>query len=141
MIDRPKGRILSLDIGDVRIGVAISDPLGIIANTLGFISGESKKEKINKIKEIIKMKSPVLIVAGLPLNMDGSRGKASLKIKKFVKLLRKEIDIPVEMVDERLTTSEAQKLLISADVSRSKRKNVVDGMAASLILQKYLEMN
>lgn len=139
MPENQKKRILSLDVGEIRTGVAISDPMGFTSRSLGFISGESKKEKIAKIVELIEKHSPEKIVVGIPINMNGTKGSAAEKVLKFVQQLRKEIKIPIETIDERLSSAEAERLLITADVSRSKRKKVIDGMSAVLILQTYLE--
>lgn len=138
---KTKGRILALDLGEVRIGAALSDPLGFSASSLGSVKVTGRKDSVLKIKQLVDKHQPVLVVAGLPLNLDGTMGIAAEKIMKLVKLLKEELAIPVETMDERMTTAEAQKLLISSGVSRSKRKKVVDGMAACLILQKYLEIN
>ena len=135
---KPMGRILALDIGDVRIGTSISDPLGITTTSVGNITGENRKEKVEGVIKIVNEHQPAIIIVGMPINMDGSRGAAAKKVKKFVQMLKKETSIPVETIDERLTTVEAERVLLSADVRRSDRRKVIDGMAASLILQKYL---
>lgn len=132
------GRILALDIGEVRIGTAISDPLGITSSSPGYVTGTGRKEKISRIIEITKEYEPVLILIGLPLNMDGTKGESAKKALKFMKLLKRETDIPIKAIDERLTTKEAERLLKASDVSIADRREVIDGMAASLILQKYL---
>ena len=133
------GRILALDIGEVRVGTSICDPLGITTHSPGYVTGEGRKEKIARIIEIIKEYEPVLILVGLPLNMDGTRGESAKKALKFMKLLNRETELPIKAIDERLTTKEAERLLKSSDVSISDRREVIDGMAASLILQKYLD--
>lgn len=138
-INAISGRILALDYGKVRIGAAISDPLGITASSLGCIKIEGKEDALKKIVELVAQRQPSVVVMGIPVDMDGKTGIAAKKARKFARELGENIAVPLETIDERLTTAEAQKLLLSADVSRRRRKEVVDGMAASLILQKYLE--
>lgn len=133
------GRIMGLDIGDRTIGVAVSDLMGMTAQGVKTIKRTSKKNDIEEIKQIIKEKQVNLIVSGLPKNMNGTVGPQGEKVKKFCELIKEEIDIEIEFWDERLTTVAAEKTLITADVSRKKRKNVIDMMAAVLILQGYLD--
>lgn len=133
------GRIMGLDIGDRTIGVAVSDLMGMTAQGVKTIKRTSKKNDIDEIKNIIKEKNVNLIVSGLPKNMNGTVGSQGEKVKKFCELIKEEIDIDIEFWDERLTTVAAEKTLITADVSRKKRKNVIDMMAAVLILQGYLD--
>lgn len=133
------GRIMGLDIGDRTIGVAVSDLMGMTAQGVKTIKRTSKKNDIDEIKNIIKEKNVNLIVSGLPKNMNGTVGPQGEKVKKFCELIKEEIDINIEFWDERLTTVAAEKTLITADVSRKKRKNVIDMMAAVLILQGYLD--
>ncbi|WP_300280038.1 Holliday junction resolvase RuvX [Peptacetobacter sp.] len=133
------GRIMGLDIGDRTIGVAVSDLMGMTAQGVKTIKRTSKKNDIDEIKNIIKEKNVNLIVSGLPKNMNGTVGPQGEKVKKFCELIKEEIDIDIEFWDERLTTVAAEKTLITADVSRKKRKNVIDMMAAVLILQGYLD--
>lgn len=133
------GRIMGLDIGDRTIGVAVSDLMGMTAQGVKTIKRTSKKNDIDEIKNIIKEKNVNLIVSGLPKNMNGTVGPQGEKVKKFCELIKEEINIDIEFWDERLTTVAAEKTLITADVSRKKRKNVIDMMAAVLILQGYLD--
>ena len=133
------GRILAIDYGEKRIGVAISDIMGIIAQPLDTIQRKDYEEDLKNIKNIIKQNSVVEVVIGLPKNMDGRLGDSAMKIVHFVSQLRKAIDLPIRVWDERLTTAESEKLLIESDVSRKKRRKKIDKIAASLILQGYLE--
>ncbi len=133
------GRIIALDIGKKRIGLAISDPLGISASPAGFIKCQGFKKTVREIVDVIEEKETSGVVVGIPFKTDGTMGESAEMASRYVDRLRNLLSIPVETVDERFTTAEAQKLLIEADVSRSKRKQVIDGMAASLILQKYME--
>lgn len=133
-------RILGLDLGDKKIGLALSDPMGWTAQGLGVItSSGSIDADIARIKEYIDQYEVDKVIVGLPLNMDGSIGPRAEKAKDFAARMKKRLNIPVEMTDERLTTVAAGKLLIKADLSRAKRKKVIDKMAAVLILQNYLD--
>lgn len=133
------GRILALDPGTVRMGAALSDPLGVTVKNLGSFEGTGRKQFLEHAKNLVKKHLPVAVVVGVPINMDGTRGEMAKKAEKFARSLKSVLDVPVKMVDERLTTSEAERMLISADVSRKKRKNIIDGTAASIILKKYLD--
>ena len=134
-----KAKILALDYGSKRIGVAVSDPLGITAQPVTVIHRKGKKKDIPELLEIIKEREVDKIVIGLPLNMSGSKGTLYDEVKKFGTLLEKKSSLPVDYFDERLTTMQAEKVLISGDVSRNKRRKVIDKMAAVLILQNYLD--
>lgn len=133
------GRIMGLDIGDKTIGVAVSDLMGMTAQGIKTIKRTSKKNDIEEIKQIIKEKQVNLIVSGLPKNMNGTVGPQGEKVQKLCELIKEETGLEIEFWDERLTTVAAEKTLITADVSRKKRKNVIDMMAAVLILQGYLD--
>jgi len=127
-------RILGIDYGEKRIGLAISDPLLIIAHPLTFV------EKLEDIKEIIN-KYPDLeeIVIGLPKSMSGEIKESAQKVLSFVEELKKQITVPIKTWDERLTTVAMQKSLISLGVSRKKRKKKIDQSAAAYMLQGYLD--
>ncbi|MFA5164427.1 MAG: Holliday junction resolvase RuvX [Candidatus Omnitrophota bacterium] len=132
-------RILGLDVGDRRIGVAVSDPLGIIAQGVTVIERKTLDEDLKAIKDIIVKYGAESIVVGMPINMDGTKGKSADKVTEFVGVLSSSAGIPVATYDERLSTKESEKFLISSDVSRKKRKSVIDKIAAQLILESYLE--
>lgn len=133
-------RIMGLDLGDKKIGVALSDPLGWTAQGLEVIpSTGSASEDIKKIKEIARQYGVERVVVGLPRNMDGSPGPRAEMARDFAGRLAKALGLPVEMWDERLTTAAAERLLIEADLSRARRRQVIDKMAAALILQSYLD--
>ena len=132
-------RILALDHGSKRMGVAISDELKMIAQPLEFIPAEPFAEFLARLKEIIHEKEVELILLGLPRNMDGSYGPAALKVQDFAAALRNAIAIPVQTWDERLTSVQANRLLIESGVRREKRKQKVDKMAAAILLQSYLD--
>jgi len=128
-----------LDIGEKRIGVAISDELYFSANGLDVIERKNNGEDINKIAEIVSRYNVVKIVVGLPKNMDGSVGPSGEEVKKYVNKLQNALEVEVDFWDERLSTVAAEKTLIEADISRKKRKKVIDKMAAVFILQNYLD--
>lgn len=133
-------RILGLDVGDKTIGVAISDPLGITAQGLEVIRRSDSNDKdFNRLKELVESREVAKVVVGLPRNMNGSMGPRAEKVLLFVQSLKKYLDLPVETWDERLSTVEAERLLITADMSRGKRRKIIDKMAATIILQGYLD--
>jgi putative Holliday junction resolvase len=132
-------RILSLDVGEKRIGMALSDALGLIAQQLDTLVRKNEEEDFRRIKDIINEKEVTQIVVGLPLNMDGSAGPKAEEINRFIDELKEACDIPVKIWDERLTTRQADRILREADVSRKKRKRLDDKLAAQLILQSYLD--
>ncbi|QQK79587.1 Holliday junction resolvase RuvX [Salicibibacter cibi] len=132
-------KILGLDVGDKRIGVAISDALGLTAQGLETIAVKGHESTIAKILKVVCEHDVEKIVVGLPKNMNGTLGPRAEKSQQFAASLEKNATIPVQFWDERLTTKAAERTLISADVSRKKRKKVVDKLAAVLILQGYLD--
>ncbi len=132
-------RILGLDIGDKTIGVAISDPLGITAQGIKTIMRKNKKADIEEVKKICEEYQVETIVAGLPKNMNGTLGPQSEKVLNFCEALKNDLDISIEMWDERLTTVAAHRAMLEADLSRAKRKKIVDKIAATYILQGYLD--
>jgi len=132
-------RILGLDIGEKRIGVAISDELCFAAHGIGVIERKNNGEDINKIREIVTKYKVTKIVIGLPKNMNGSLGPSGAEVKKYAEKLQSILRIEVDYWDERLTTVAAEKTLINADLSRRKRKAVIDKLAAVFILQSYLD--
>jgi putative Holliday junction resolvase len=134
-------RIMALDVGDVRIGIALSDPLKITAQGLETLTRTNNKKDYQYIWQLIEDKEVSELVVGLPKNMNGTIGPQGEKVKTFVEelLKYKDADLKVIYVDERLTTVTAEKTLIAGDVSRKKRKQVVDKLAATVILQSYLD--
>jgi len=132
-------RIVALDVGDVLIGVAISDPSEIIAQGLETIRRVGVKKDIETITDLVDQHEVGEIVVGLPKMMSGEIGIQAQKVLDFVEPLRSAVDIPVTMWDERLTTVTANRSLIEANVRRKKRKKVVDKVAAVIILQGYLD--
>jgi putative Holliday junction resolvase len=132
-------RILALDHGTKRIGVAVSDELKMIAQPLEFILTEPFADFLTRLKEIIRSKEVEMILVGIPRNMNGSYGPAALKVQEFVAVLKETIGVPIQTWDERLTSAQANRFLIEADVRRSKRKEKVDQTAAAILLQSYLD--
>ena len=130
-------RYLGIDHGEKRIGLAISDITGLIASSLTVIDAE--KDVLKKIDAVINKHSIGEIVVGFPKNMNNTIGEKAKAILEFVEILKKHVQIPVHLWDERLTTKEASRVLIKADISRKKRKKVIDSMASQLILQGFLD--
>ncbi|HHY60142.1 MAG TPA: Holliday junction resolvase RuvX [Clostridia bacterium] len=132
-------RIMGLDVGDKTIGVAVSDPLGLTAQGITTIKRSELAEDLRQVARLVEQYGVELVVLGLPKNMDGTIGPQGEKVLAFRDTLERELKIPTVLQDERWSTLEAERLLIRADLSRSKRKKVIDKMAASVILQGYLD--
>lgn len=134
-------RIMGLDLGTKTIGVAVSDPLGWTAQGVKTIQRVGLKKDIEEIKLLINEYNVEKIVLGMPKNMNGTIGEAGERSLEFSKHIKNKTGIEVVLEDERLTTVAAQRTLIEADMSRKKRKKVVDTVAATYILQTYLDRN
>ena len=132
-------RILALDYGERRTGVALSDPTGTIATGLDTIEHADADEAVEAVAALVEEHGAGRVVVGLPLNMDGSEGPQARKVRSFVKVLSRRVDVPVETVDERLTTSEAHDVLSQAGATNRVRRSNVDRMSAQLILRRYLD--
>ncbi|HHX96812.1 MAG TPA: Holliday junction resolvase RuvX [Clostridia bacterium] len=132
-------RILGMDLGEKRIGLSLSDPLGITAQGLKTIKRTDLETDLQQLKEIIEEKKVKKIVVGLPRNMDGTLGPQAEKVKQFIAFLIQEISMEVVYWDERLTTIAAERVLIGGGVSRKKRKKFIDKLAAVIILQSFLD--
>ena len=134
-------RAMGLDYGTKTVGIAVSDALGLTAQGIETIhyAQHKRHELFQRIAELIEEYEVDRLIVGLPKNMNGTIGERGVACQSFAKQLKKRFDIPVEMSDERLTTMEAERRLVEADVSRGKRKKVIDKMAAVLILQNYLD--
>jgi len=131
---------MGIDFGEKRIGVAVSDPLGWIAQGVEVVTySGSISAAVECVSELTMKYDPERIVVGLPVNMNGSHGSRAEAAKRFAGRLAGSTQLPVELWDERLTTVEAERLLVGADISRQKRRRVIDKMAAALILQGYLD--
>jgi len=133
-------RIMSLDVGEKRIGIAISDPLGWTAQGHSVLERGKQEEDFKKLLQICRENGVEKIVLGLPLNMDGSIGPKAVEIQEFARDLGQYTGLAVEFWDERLTTKSTERMLVEeADLSRRKRKKVIDKLAAVNILQHYLQ--
>lgn len=133
------GRVMALDIGDKRIGIALSDPMKIIASPFDTLKRVEIKGDINKIVKMIEENDVETVVCGLPKKLDNTDSLQTVKAREFADTLRKKTAAKVVMTDERLTTVSAERVLLEADVSRGKRREVIDKLAAAVILQSYLE--
>ncbi|MGZ3537040.1 MAG: Holliday junction resolvase RuvX [Thermodesulfobacteriota bacterium] len=134
-------RIMGLDIGTRTIGIAISDELGITAQGLKTLRRKSMEEDFKEIAAIIRQFEIEKIIVGLPQNMDGTLGIQAEKVLNWMEALKDRVEIPIATWDERLSTVGASRVLLEADLSRRKRKNVIDKLAAVLILQGYLDQS
>ena len=131
--------ILGLDIGDARTGVAISDELGIAAHPLCTIQRRSRKAVLAELQELVTAHKVERIVVGLPLQLDGETGPQAKKVKQFAEKLERQVNLPIVFWDESFTTVEAAQILQGTKKRRKKRKQVIDQVAAVLILEGYLE--
>lgn len=133
-------RYLGLDLGTRTLGISVSDPLGIVATSKEIIRHEENYYfLVDKVIDIVKELNVGEIVLGYPKNMNNTLGDRANKSIEFKTMLEEKIDIPVTLIDERLSTKEATNILIEADTSRKKRKKVIDSLAATIILQRYLD--
>jgi putative Holliday junction resolvase len=132
-------RILAVDPGSKRIGLAVSDPTETIAQALSTVSAEPRDTLATRLAEIAKAHEARRIVVGLPLRLDGSRGPEAVAAKELADAVRQACALPVELVDERMTTAAAERSLIDGGMKRNKRRLVVDGVAATLLLQGHLD--
>jgi putative pre-16S rRNA nuclease len=139
MQETPAGRILALDVGSRTMGMAVTDPLGITAQGLDTLRRKNKRTDFAALAEVIRQYGVREIVVGYPLHMSGRVGTQSQKISDFADELRKRFALPVRLWDERLTSAEANRFLRQTEMSIKKRSQAVDRMAATLILQSFLE--
>jgi putative Holliday junction resolvase len=134
------GRVMALDVGNVRIGIAVSDLMGIIANPLETYTRKGNLTvDAQYIADLAKQKEVSLFVSGLPLSLSGGENEQTLKTREFIDELQEHTDIPVKYLDERFTTLSAERVLIQGNVRRENRKKVIDKVAATIILQNYLD--
>ncbi|MDD4202674.1 MAG: Holliday junction resolvase RuvX [Candidatus Omnitrophica bacterium] len=131
-------RIMGIDLGEKRVGIALSDPLKITAQGVCVLERKDKSF-LEKINDIVKQENVSEIVLGLPLNMDGSKGKKVDEAEAFALVLKEKTGVNIKLWDERLTTFAAERIMIEANTSRKKRKEKIDKIAAQLILQGYLD--
>ena len=132
-------RVLAIDHGTVRMGIAMSDELKIIAQPLEFIPAEPFSGFLNRLRELLLEYEVELILLGMPRNMDGSYGEASLKVREFEAVLKNSITLPVKTWDERLTSVQANRALSLGGVKKQKKRKNVDAIAAAILLQSYLD--
>lgn len=132
-------RILGVDYGRARVGIAMSDPTAYLAQAYRVIPRRSDRQVAEDISQIVFAEAVSEIVIGLPKNMNGSIGERAMQCQAFADLMKSMVDIPVVLYDERLTTVAAERTLIHADVRRAKRKQVIDEVAATILLQSYLD--
>lgn len=132
-------RILGLDVGDARIGVAVSDPLGITAQPREVIRRVSPEQDVEAVRAVVKATQAARIVVGLPLTEKGTVGHQAEKVLAFAALLREKLGIEIDTMDERFTTVVAQQALVDGQVAPKRRKSLVDKLAAQQILQTYLD--
>jgi putative Holliday junction resolvase len=132
-------RIMGLDVGDKRIGIAISDETAIIASPRETLERRGNRKDIAHLLSLAEREEVSEILVGMPFSLDGSSGPQAEKVSRFIEALRAATEIPVATWDERLSTVGAERALLEADVSRAKRRGAVDRVAAALILQSYLD--
>jgi putative Holliday junction resolvase len=138
--ERPRHpRILGLDVGSKTIGLAVSDPLGITAQGLQTIRRQNKRLDFEQLERVIRDYAVAEIVVGLPLRMSGAEGTQAEKMQRFAEVLRQRFQLPVHLWDERLTSAQANRVLRESEMSIKRRGEVVDRMAAVLILQSWMD--
>jgi putative Holliday junction resolvase len=136
----PRGRILALDYGSRRMGVAISDPLGLTAQPLPPIPREGDRKDIAAIGRLAAEREVTRVVVGLPLLLNGDEGPQAVRARAFGEKLAAELSLPVKMWDERLTTAQSERHLIDSGVRRERRKEVRDSLSAMFLLQSFLDL-
>ena len=134
-----EGRILGLDLGEKRIGLAVSDPLGLTAQGLPTLEVASEKEALERIAGAAREWEAARIVVGLPLNMNGSEGAQAARARRVGAALGRALSLPVDFRDERWSSRSAERILLEADLSRGKRRKALDRLSAQIILQSYLD--
>ena len=132
-------RILAIDYGTVRIGVAVSDALGLTAQPVAVIKGKDQDAALKEIARLVENYQVTELLIGLPRNMNGSEGPMAVEARAFGQKLAERFKLPIVEWDERLSSQAAERVLLEADLSRSRRKQVVDKVAAAFILQGYLD--
>jgi putative Holliday junction resolvase len=130
---------MGLDLGDATIGVAVSDALGMTAQGITTLERQGGEADLDALRALCSEHEVARVVLGLPRNMNGTEGPRADKSRRFGALLKEALGLPVFLWDERLTTAEAERMLIAADVSRKKRAQVIDKIAAQILLQSYLD--
>ena len=136
---RHEMRILGLDYGEKRIGVAVSDEMGMIAQPVAVVVRQNRQKDLDAITALVKKYCPEKIVIGYPIRLDGSEGIQCQKVNRFAAILASHLQLPIVRWDETFSTKEAEEILMRSYMKREKRKEVVDKLAASIILQDYLK--
>ena len=139
IIAKTQGKLLGVDFGDTRTGLAICDPSRLIASGIGYISPGGIEKCVDAVAETAKEQGVVAIVVGLPVNMDGSEGGRAARCRKFAHLLSERTGLTVAMFDERMTTMTASRYLNETNTRGKKRKTVIDTLSAQIILQNCLD--
>lgn len=132
-------RLLGIDYGTVRIGLALSDPTGTLASPLPFLPNQSPQQVTQALSELIQTHQISALIIGLPRNMDGTYGPSAQKVRDFISQIQKDILLPITPIDERLTTAQASKQLMGIGLSQKQLRKKVDSSSACLILQQYLD--
>jgi putative Holliday junction resolvase len=132
-------RLLGLDVGERRIGVALSDPLGLTAQRLTVLKRAGGREDLDAVCALIAKHGVAAVAVGLPLTLKGTHGPQAQRATSFAHALSRQSTVPVHLVDERLTTAQGERALLATDTSRRRRKQLIDQVAAQLILQQYLD--
>ena len=132
-------RVIAIAHGTVRMGIAISDELKMIAQPLEFIPAEPFSGFLDRFKALLQEYEVELVLLGMPRNMDGSYGEASIKVREFEAVLKKSITIPIKTFDERLTSVQANRALTEGKAKKKKKRQSVDAMAAAILRQSYLD--
>lgn len=134
-----QGRILALDYGTVRIGVAVSDELGMLAHPRPYLPSNPSQRAIRLIRALVKSESIEGVLIGLPLNMNGTEGLSARKVRKFVSELAPQLSVPVEFIDERMTTVSAQRQLHESGKNTKSSRELIDSASAAVLLQAWLD--
>jgi putative Holliday junction resolvase len=138
-LNDPSGRVLALDVGEVRVGVALSDPMGWTAQPYGFLARRPQRAFLAAVRAIVDTRDVVRVVVGLPLLLSGEKGARALDAEAVAAALEEALGLPVETWDERLTTVQAERALREGSVRGAERRRKVDAIAAAVLLQSYLE--
>jgi len=133
------GRILGIDLGEKRIGLALSDPQGIIASPFGKIEYRNDEQMLSEIEKLARERDVSEIVVGYPIRTSGNKGKPAQRAEAVARMLKERLKIQTHLFDERMSTRAAEQVLLSGDLSREKRREKIDQVSASLILQAFLE--
>lgn len=138
-LKRPAGRILGIDFGEKRIGIAVSDPLFITAQGMKTITCDYRGSQFNKIAEIVREQNVSLIVIGMPYTLSGSEGEAAQRVRSFTQELQKFVSVPIQFLDERLTSVASKRALVDMGIKTGQNKELVDRISAIFLLQQYLD--